>query len=172
MRLIFTAALLAVIGGATIAAVKSTTAVQRLAGRYSEHFRNGNIDGDKYWSDNVVEIVPIDPSHAYFKISLQFFNGHSCSLHGVARATGAGLDYFGSTKDYAPGCHMTLRRNGSHVLLDDHDGTCQSSCGARGGYGGDGLPWNSKRSISYQALIKGSSEYRAALDEWRRSGAK
>lgn len=149
------------------AAMSAEPTVSSLAGRYSRHFRNGNIDGDVYWSDDVVEIVPIDATHAYFRISLHFFNGHGCSLHGVAKAQGSGLDYYAPPKNYMPNCHMTLSRQGKWLKLDDHEGTCQMTCGARGGYWRDGLPYSSKRPIRYMARLKASYEYQAALIEWR-----
>lgn len=70
---------------ATVAAVPASP-VTLLAGRYSKHFQNGFIDGSKYWSDDVVEIVPVDATHAYVRADLQFYNGHQCSIAGIAKA--------------------------------------------------------------------------------------
>ena len=43
---------------AAIAAAPASP-VTALAGRYSKHFQNGFVDGSRYWSDDVVEIVPV-----------------------------------------------------------------------------------------------------------------
>ena len=48
-------------------------------------FMNGNIEGGKYWSDDVLEIVKLTPNTAYIRIHLEFFNGHQCSLPGESR---------------------------------------------------------------------------------------
>ena len=73
--------------------------VTAFAGRYSHHFENGLIGGSTYGSDHVVEIVPVDRRHAYVRAELQFYNGHSCSLAGVAASHGATLVYRGLAND-------------------------------------------------------------------------
>jgi len=142
--------------------------VRALAGRYSHHFVNGDVDGGAYWSDDVVEIVPVDPSHAYFRIELAFFNGHSCGLSGIARARGARLDYRVPPDGEPAGCHMTLSHRRGRLNLDDHGGSCHASCGARGGYAAEGLPWGSRRPIRYLARLRASTPYRSALAAWRK----
>lgn len=139
--------------------------VQALSGRYGVHFRNGNVDGAEFWSDDVVEIVPLDAAHAYFRVRLSFFNGHSCAIRGVAEPRGTALDYQAPARSGLAGCHMTLSRKGAWLNLDDHDGSCSASCGARGGYAAGGLPWKSRRPITYLSRLKASPEYREALTE-------
>ncbi|WP_404333935.1 hypothetical protein AB2M62_11750 [Sphingomonas sp. MMS12-HWE2-04] len=156
-------------GALALVAAAPLDPVQALAGRYSTHFENATVDGDKYWSDDVVEIVPVDARHAYFNLNLHFANGHSCGLSGVAQAQGDTLDYVAPARSRIAACHMTLSRQGRWLHLDDHDGTCQSTCGSRGGYGGEGQPWKSKRPITYMKLLKASSDYREALEEWRKA---
>ncbi len=151
--------------GAVAAAPASP--VTELAGRYSWHFRNGMVDGSSYWSDDVVEIVPVDASHAYVRFALEFHNGHSCSLDGVAQTAGEALVYHGLPDDtFGNGkpCRLTIRRQGAKLAYDD-DGTCKAHCGARGSLRGD-LAWSSKRPITYMARLKASRQYRDALAEW------
>lgn len=163
-------ALIGMVAGALVLAAAPLDPVKSLAGRYSAHFQNGNVDGDRYWSDDVVEIVPVDAYHAYFRVSLHFFNGHSCGLYGIAQARGATLDYRAPPGRSESRCHMTLSHKGDWLNLDDHAGTCQAMCGARGGFAAEGLPWKSKRPILYLARVKGSDEYRSALAAWRKEG--
>jgi len=156
--------------GLTAIAAAPASPVTALAGRYSKHFQNGMVDGSKYWSDDVVEIVPIDATHAYFRADLQFYNGHSCGVSGVAKAVSGKLVYTEKKADYdgAPLCRLTISTKGKALLLDDGDGSCQSYCGARGSLSGfDLIPLSSKRSISYMARLKGSSEYKSAIDAWK-----
>jgi hypothetical protein len=144
--------------------------VTALAGRYSHHFRNGLVDGTVYFSDDVVEIVPVDASHAYVRAELQFYNGHMCSLAGVAAADGDALVYRAPVDEVSSGnagpCTLTLRRTGARLGWDD-GGSCSGYCGARGSFHGGSLPWSSKRPISYLRRLRASSEYRDALSEWR-----
>jgi hypothetical protein len=155
---------LAVIAAAPVSPVTS------LAGRYSKHFQNGMVDGSKFWSDDVVEIVPVDAGHAFFRSELAFFNGHSCSIAGVAKAVGGKLVYSEKQPSYdgGPTCRLTITTKGKSLLLDDGDGSCQSYCGARGSLTGfDLIPLSSKRPISYMARLKGSNEYKQAIADWK-----
>lgn len=157
------------LGLAAIAAAPASP-VTSLAGRYSKHFQNGMVDGSKFWSDDVVEIVPIDAAHAYFRAELAFYNGHSCSIAGVAKAVGNKLVYREKQASYdgGPTCRLTITTKGKSLLLDDGDGSCQSYCGARGSLSGfDFIPLSSKRPIGYMARLKGSSEYKGAIDAWK-----
>ena len=157
------AALLAAAGPAT------PDPVGTLAGRYSWHFRNGLVDGTSYWSDDVVEIVPVDARHAYVRAETNFFNGHSCSLAGVVEADGDRLIYRdpAPADQYSPACRLTVRRAGKNLSLDDGDGGCKRYCGARGSFRGTSLAWTSKRPITYLPRLQASATYRDALTEWR-----
>ena len=142
--------------------------VRALAGRYSLHFANGAVDGSRGWSNDVVEIVPVDARHAYVRIETHFFNGHSCSLSGIARADRGTLVYREPATGPAGGkCVMTLRRARDRLSFSDDDGACQSYCGSRGGFAAAGLPWISRRPITYLARLKASDRYRAAMTAWR-----
>jgi hypothetical protein len=150
------------------AATGASSPVQTLAGRYSSHFQNGLVDGTSYWSDDVVEIVPVSDDAAYVRAELQFYNGHSCSIAGVAKAQGDALVYRAPVPpDPDDHCVLSVRRKGASLLLDDGDNSCKSYCGARGSLGDQTLPWKSKRPITYMARLKNSSTSRDALTEWR-----
>jgi hypothetical protein len=161
----------------TLAAVAAAPAspVTALAGRYSKHFQNGLVDGSKYWSDDVIEIVPVDAGHAYFRADLQFYNGHSCGISGIARAVGNMLVYAekqASSGEDVP-CRLTISAKGKALLLDDGDNSCKSYCGARGSLSNfDFVPYASKRSITYMAKLKGSTQYKSAIDDWKSGKVK
>ena len=143
--------------------------VNTLAGRYSHHFANGFVTGEKYESDDVLEIVPVDATHAYFRFDLQFYNGHSCALQGIAHAVGNTLAYREApTGAGEKRCTLTIARKGARLGWDDGDDSCRAYCGARGSFNEGSLPWSSKRPITYMARLKGSSEYKSALDEWKK----
>jgi len=159
-------ALAAVAAGS--AAAGADTPVSALAGRYSQGFANGMVDGTKYRSENIVEVVAVDASHAYVRLDLEFYNGHSCHVAGIAQATGAALTYVEpvDARSDDSRCRLTMRRSGAKLTWDDA-GTCKDYCGARGSYTKGELPWASKRPIRYLARLKGSTEYRKAMTEWR-----
>jgi len=143
--------------------------VMALSGRYSQHFRNGDVSGRSFWSDDVFEIVPVDARHAYIRAEINFFNGHMCSLNGVATAEGKALVYRdpAPADAYTPQCVLTVRRDGQRLSFDDGDGGCKRYCGARGGFHDGELPWASKRPITYLARLKAARPYREAIAAWR-----
>jgi hypothetical protein len=152
------------LAGAAVMPSPATT----LAGRYSHHFKNGLVDGSVYWSDDVAEIVPVDATHAYVRLALQFYNGHICDITGVAQAQGDALVYQappGGAAAGGPPCRLTVRRKGGSLTWDDGE-TCKADCGARGTLADGSLPWSSRRPITYLARLKASSEYRDALSAW------
>jgi hypothetical protein len=151
---------------ACVGATASISPVTDLAGRYSKHWQNGLVDGSTYWSDDVLEIVPVGPGKAYLRASLQFYNGHSCDLAGIAHAEGDALVYRAKDPNYK-GCVFSVRRSGANIALADKDDVCRSYfCGERGGLNTtDALPAKSKRPISYMAKLKGSSQFKTAVEE-------
>ena len=155
--------------GLLSAGAAAPSPVTELAGRYSSHFKNGFVTGEKYESDDILEIVPVDATHAYFRFDLQFYNGHSCSLQGIAHAVGNTLAYREApTGVDEKRCTLTIARKGAKLGWDDGDDTCRAYCGARGSFSEGSLPWSSKRPITYMARLKGSSEYKSALAEWKK----
>lgn len=163
-------ALAGVAAGAGAAAVYDP--VRALAGRYRHSFENGLIGGVRYRSVDVAEIVPVVSSHAFVHFELAFYNGHSCSLAGIAAREGDALVYRGTPDDaYVHGqpCTLTVRRRGAALVWDDAEGSCKANCGARGSFIRGDLPWANRRSIRDLPRLRRSVEYREALAEWRTS---
>src|SRR5262245_36685250 len=63
---------------------QSAAFLAEVAGVYKTQFQNGDIDGDKYQSEDVLEVVPVDDQAAYVRMDLEFFNGHSGRIYGIA----------------------------------------------------------------------------------------
>lgn len=174
MRYGLRAILLLAASGMAVAAGPSSP-VSQLAGRYSHRFANGLVTGERYTSEDVVEIVPVDANHAYVRMELQFFNGHSCSLAGITRAEGKALVYHepaSASPIQDAQCVLTLKRDGAKLRWSDGEGSCRSHCGARGGMSDGDLPWTSRRPITYLKRLRGSTEYRDAIDAWHGDGGK
>jgi hypothetical protein len=148
-------------------ASESMRPVDNLKGRYSLHFRNGTVGGRSYWSDDVVEIVPVSKGAAYVRAHLEFYNGHECNIWGVAEAERNELVYRDPQSPFSgPRCVLHIFRSGNSLKLDDKNGGCKGYCGVRGGFNGDTLPFASRRSIHYMVLLKSSRQYREALKDW------
>ena len=144
------------IGVLLVGPVDPSSTVGGLSGRYSQHSTEGQVNGPDYGVDDVAEVVPVDAGHAYVRLHLSFYNGHTCALAGVAQAEGDGLVYSGAAGDTFAGgapCRLTLKRDGGTLVWND-DNTCKAHCGERGSFMHGSLPWSSKRPITYLARLK------------------
>lgn len=137
--------------------------LDKIAGLYVTHFQNGDVGGDKFWSDNVLELVKVSPDTAFFRTHLEFYNGHECELSGVAEISGASLVY----RDPRQQCELHIDVADGKIAFDDRDYHCrEASCGARGGYSGATFALKSRRPIGYMQRLLASSEYRDAVKEY------
>jgi hypothetical protein len=63
---------------------ESAVFLGRVAGVYKEQFQNAFVNGEKYPSEDVLEVVPVDSDAAYVRMDLEFSNGHSGRIYGIA----------------------------------------------------------------------------------------
>ena len=148
------------------AAFAASVKVDAVAGVYKKSFKNGNIDGGKYQSEDILEIVRIAPTKAYIRTHLEFFNGHVCDIWGVARAEGNALVYRGETNSQGNKCVLSVMSAGGKVTLNDKDGACAiGTCGNRGMYNGTAFELKKRRAIRYMDMLMKSDQYKDALDE-------
>ena len=137
-----------------------------LAGVYKKTFQNGNIDGGKYQSEDILEIVKISPTTAYVRTHLEFFNGQVCNIWGVAKVEGDGLVYHGETNSQGKPCLLSVKVQAGKVTLDDKDGACAiGTCGNRGMYNGTAFELKKRRVIRYMDVLVNSDQYKDAVDE-------
>ncbi len=151
------------------ATAPDSSPVDQLAGRYGRHFINGLMDGTRYWSDDVVEIVPVDARHAYARLRLEYGNGHQCALSGIVAVEGVSLVYHEPGDGAGGHCRLSIRHDGAALRLDDGDRSCWAYCGARGTLSIISLPWKSRRPITYLPRLKASREYAEAVAAWRKT---
>jgi hypothetical protein len=159
------------------AAVAVASLPQTLAGVYKHRFANGDVAGDKYTSENILEIVPVAADAAYFRLHTEFFNGHECGISGVARQEGQSLVYAGPNDYQGKPCRLTLASGAKGIrIFEDENGACRNqTCGARGGYGygagGDpDFTFAQRRTIRYMPRLLASAEYKAAVAEYQKAG--
>jgi hypothetical protein len=138
--------------------------LDRLAGLYTQGFINGRIDGSKYWSDDALEVAKLSPSTAYIRVHLEFFNGHQCSMWGVAEVEGPSLTY----RQPGTQCELGLTIGGGKITFNDKGGQCRAvSCGMRGMYTGQSFKLSTRRPISYMPKLLASFQYLDAVEEYR-----
>jgi hypothetical protein len=140
--------------------------IDTLAGVYKKTFPNGTIDGGKYQSEDILEIVKVSPTAAYVRAHLEFFNGHVCNIWGVAKLEGDALVYHGQTNSQGKPCLLSVRVQAGKVALDDKDGACAiGTCGNRGMYNGTTFELKKRRAIRYMDVLVNSDQYKDAVDE-------
>jgi hypothetical protein len=58
--------------------------IGKIEGVYRDRHRSGDSSGARYMVTDVLEIVRVEKGVAYFSVELNFFNGHTCGLSGIA----------------------------------------------------------------------------------------
>lgn len=143
--------------------------IDKIAGLYVTHFRNSDVSGEKFWSDNELELVKVTPATAFFSTHLEFFNGHECELSGIAEVSGQSLIY----RDPDQQCELRIDVGGGKLAFDDKDYHCrEQSCGMRGGYSGVTFALKARRPVGDIAKLKASDDYVEALKEFEARHAK
>lgn len=147
-----------------------------MAGVYKQRFTNALIAPGKtsmeadlpYQSEDVIEIVPYDQTRIYFRARLQFYNGHACSIAGLAGyRNGAFVFHAPDPASIPNGCTLTIKHSKEALTLTDRvlpDGpaTCRTYCGARGSLSNVSFKNKHRRPIRYLDRILGSHEYQKA----------
>jgi len=155
--------------GASHADPAADKLIGEIEGVYKHRFQNGLVTGEKYESEDVVEIVRVDPDRIYVRAELQFFNGHECSISGIAKYDGGKFVYDAPADPDTPACHFQVGVDGKAIRFGDADGACRASrCGARGGLDGYTIGRDSKRRIRYMDRLKASTEYKQAVSELKK----
>src|SRR5262249_10457439 len=91
---------------------RATQLIDQIEGVYKKQFANALVDGTKYTSEDILELVRVSPDTLYFRTHLEFYNGHECELYGLARFSEAGLFVFNDPEgppleEYAP-CKLQI----------------------------------------------------------------
>jgi len=108
--------------------------IGKLEGVYRKREQNGDSSGAKYMTADVLKIVQLEKGLAYVDIELHFFNGHECSLSGLAEMKGV-LVHRNDERGADKPCELHITPARGRISLFDASGHCRSgSCGARGGY--------------------------------------
>lgn len=156
-----------------------STLINELQGVYKHRFQNGTINGKKYQSEDIVEIVPFDVTSIYIRTHIEFFNGHLCVLSGIAKYENGVFVYHSSEKAYSTNlyCSLKVSQDQKNINLTDYDevnqvSTCSYFCGVRGTFNNYSISKSSKRNIRYLDRLKASMQYKLAVEEYQKSQSK
>jgi hypothetical protein len=124
------------------------------------------VNGNKYQSEDILEIVKYSPASVYFRAHLEFFNGHMCGIYGIADIEGNDIIYHGLNNSEGEPCTLRIRVSDKEISLSDPGGNCRTdTCGSRGGYESIAFPRSSRRRITYLDDIRNSDAYWGAAEE-------
>jgi len=154
--------------------------MQKMAGVYKHRFMSATITPGKapgeadepYQAEDVIEIVPYDADHVYVRVHLDFYNGHTCSVAGMARYEHGAFVYRDTLSlavaAYPPCTLKVSEEHGQLTLTDratpDAVSSCRAYCGVRGSLNYS-IGIDQRRAIRYLDRLKASREYKRAVDE-------
>ncbi|MEB3702007.1 hypothetical protein Bealeia1_01082 [Candidatus Bealeia paramacronuclearis] len=153
---------------------KASALMHQIEGVYKYHFKNGLVDGSKYDSENILEVVPVTNDILYFKTSLQFFNGHSCGLYGLATYQKDGSFLYNTeTEDSSlEGCQLKIIPTADTISFQDGANggkTCRNYyCGARGDFDGVAFKMIQRHPIGYMKILKDSQDYKDSVKDLKK----
>jgi hypothetical protein len=154
-------------------AEQASRVIGEIEGVYKTRSANQLVDGQAYTSEDILELVRVTNDAAYFKTHLEFYNGHTCDLHGIARYTQAGIFVFKSTAEPpaedAPSCRLQIQVTDKEIKFLDPDNSCKDgNCGMRGSFADAAFPRTARRAIRYMDRLKNSEDYKKATESIRR----
>lgn len=148
-----------------LAALDAPLQISDIAGVYKQHFLSRSQDG-AYQSENTLDVVSVDDTHAYLSVHLEFDYGHQCNIAGVATLAGERLVYAPHLDPDQYACTLALNREGDRLVFHDIESGCLITfCGMRGRFEGASFPLSARRRIRYMSRLRGSREYLGALRE-------
>jgi hypothetical protein len=154
------------------AQLTAAEAIKRYEGVYKTRFSNSTVQGEKFESEDILEIASYAEDKVYFRLHLEFYNAHLCGLYGIATYEHGAFVFRDPSEDLESACVLTIRLGQDNVALEDADGGCRSYyCGARGAFSGESFPSKSRRPIGYMKRLKASHEYSEAVDNFKKAAA-
>lgn len=61
---------------------EASIVLNKIAGVYKYRFQNEDMEGNKYESEDVIKVEPIDEVTAHVDLQINGFNGHGCEFKG------------------------------------------------------------------------------------------
>ena len=141
--------------------------LKRVAGVYKDHFQNGDVDGDKFNSENILEVVPVDKNAAYVRMHLEFYNGAMEDFYGIAAFDGYSSLIYDNGEDGKDHCVVEFTWSKDFVTTTfDISKTpgCTYYTIPRGSIDGARFEMKRKKVIRYIQRIKNSKEFKKAME--------
>ncbi|MBZ5499853.1 MAG: hypothetical protein LAP85_25930 [Acidobacteriia bacterium] len=153
--------------------VEGSKLIDRIEGVYKRRFQNTTAAGEKYTSENILEIVRVSEDTVYFRTHIEAYNTSMCSLSGLARYSRKGVLVFVDPQPpFDPlnePCLLQFEETPKEIRMLDPGHPCaRLHCGMRGGFHMQSFPVDARRPIRYMERLKNSREYKEALQQLKR----
>jgi hypothetical protein len=134
-------------------------------GLYRYKFKNGLMNGTKYESENRLALLKLTPISAYFNTHLEWANGHSCDLSGVADLDTNGALVYRKPSIEDRICIFSIKATSDGLVFGDEGGACRLiSCGARGRLAGVEFKFKERGKLPADEIRK-SRDFERAVEE-------
>lgn len=141
--------------------------VDSLQGVYKESFQNAMMDGTQYTSANRFLLMPVSPVTAYFDLHLEWANGHSCALSGIADTTSPQIMTYSTPSILEKTCTFNINLGTQKFSFSDSNGACRLiSCGARGLLDGVEFEYGVVEKI-VPSKVKKTPDYIRVMNEYK-----
>jgi hypothetical protein len=149
--------------------------MHEIDGVYKHRFQNtmavpGQAD-QTYESEDILELLPYDDKHLYLRAHLEFANGHTCDIAGMAGYEHGAFVYHDPTppQPRERACALRLHVTDKKLVLTDREtpdaeATCRAYCGARGDLDYE-IGREARSEIRYGERLKKSKAYRRAVQD-------
>lgn len=129
------AGIFVIVSGGALAKDTSSLA-ESVVGVYDIAFESHYMNGEKFQTGNILEIVPYKGDSAHFRLVLHFTDGHSYDISGIADAERSALVYRHTYVESFSRCVLSIRRaaDGIYISEERNDARRMATCGARGSY--------------------------------------
>ena len=165
---VFLAAIL--VSALSICQASERPTVDSLQGVYKESFQNAMMDGTQYTSENRFLLMPVSPVTAYFDLHLEWANGHSCALSGIADVTSPQILIYSTPSILEKICTFNINLGTKKFSFNDSNGACRLiSCGARGLLDGVEFEYGMVEKIE-PSKVKKTSDYIRVMNEYKNQG--
>jgi len=149
--------------------------MREIDGVYKHRFQNtmavpGQAD-QTYESEDIVELLPYDDKHLYLRAHLEFANGHTCDIAGMAGYEHGAFVYHdpAAPPPRERACALRLHVTDKKLVLTDREtpdaeASCRAYCGARGDLDYE-IGREARSEIRYVERLKKSKAYRQAVQD-------
>ena len=169
---LYTALSAAILLSASLSEARSQP-LDRISGHYTAQNTGSTAGNAQMPAKNSLDLVPVTPNDAYFRIALQTGEQHRCAISGIGVWDGSKLIY--KTKPASlpranPPCILIVQWDATGASLYDKTGVCKVAyCTGTSGFSGVHFPLSGRSSVNNAGTLRQSTDYAEALSIWRTS---